>query len=77
MQTNKAILTLSDGKIFKGTPFGATGETSGEVVFNISIVGYQEILTDPPHKGQIANMTYPLIGTMVFAKKITNLFNLI
>ena len=55
-------MALSDGKIFEGTSFGVDGETSGEVVFNTSFTGYQEILTDPSYKGQIVNMTYPLIG---------------
>ncbi len=62
MEAKKAILALSDGKIFEGISFGAEGETSGEIVFNTSITGYQEILTDPSYKGQIVNMTYPLIG---------------
>ena len=57
-----AILALEDGKIFKGESFGATGERYGEVVFNTSMTGYQEILTDPSYKGQIVTMTYPLIG---------------
>lgn len=57
-----AILALEDGKIFKGRPFGAQGQRSGEVVFNTSMTGYQEILTDPSYKGQIVTMTYPLIG---------------
>lgn len=58
----KAILALEDGTIFKGTSFGAEGEHCGEVVFNTSMTGYQEILTDPSYKGQIVTMTYPLIG---------------
>src|SRR3989337_2887756 len=58
----KAILALSDGKLFEGFSFGAEGETTGEVVFNTSMTGYQEILTDPSYKGQIVTMTYPLIG---------------
>ena len=57
-----AILALEDGTIFKGESFGATGERYGEVVFNTSMSGYQEILTDPSYKGQIVTMTYPLIG---------------
>jgi carbamoyl-phosphate synthase, small subunit len=57
-----AILALEDGKIFKGISFGASGERYGEVVFNTSMAGYQEILTDPSYKGQIVTMTYPLIG---------------
>lgn len=62
MQKNKAILALSDGKVFEGISFGVTGETSGEVVFNTSMTGYPEILTDPSYKGQIVTMTYPMIG---------------
>ena len=58
----KAILALEDGTIFKGDSFGASGESCGEVVFNTSMTGYQEILTDPSYKGQIVAMTYPLIG---------------
>lgn len=58
----KAILALEDGMIFVGSSFGAEGEKSGEVVFNTSMSGYQEILTDPSYKGQIVTMTYPLIG---------------
>lgn len=58
----EAILALEDGTIFKGKSFGATGESYGEVVFNTSMSGYQEILTDPSYKGQIVAMTYPLIG---------------
>ncbi len=58
----QAILALEDGKIFKGESFGANGERYGEVVFNTSMTGYQEILTDPSYKGQIVTMTYPLIG---------------
>ncbi len=58
----KAILALADGKVFYGKAFGATGEVSGEVVFNTSMTGYQEILTDPSYCGEIVTMTYPLIG---------------
>lgn len=57
-----AIVALEDGRIFKGRSFGADGEACGEVVFNTSMAGYQEILTDPSYKGQIVLMTYPLIG---------------
>jgi carbamoyl-phosphate synthase small subunit len=57
-----AILALEDGKIFKGRSFGARKESFGEVVFNTSMSGYQEIITDPSYKGQIVNMTYPLMG---------------
>ena len=58
----KAILALADGLVFEGYSFGAGGETSGEIVFNTSITGYQEILTDPSYKGQIVTMTYTQIG---------------
>ncbi len=58
----KAILVLKDGLVFEGYSFGAKGETVGEVVFNTSITGYQEILTDPSYKGQIVTMTYTEIG---------------
>ena len=58
----KAILALADGRIFEGTSFGAQGEADGEVVFNTSMTGYQEVLTDPSYYGQMVVMTYPLIG---------------
>jgi carbamoyl-phosphate synthase small subunit len=58
----KAILVLEDGRTFEGASFGARGETFGEMVFNTSMSGYQEILTDPSYAGQIVCMTYPLIG---------------
>lgn len=58
----KAVILLEDGKYFTGTPFGARGVRTGELVFNTSMTGYQEILTDPSYKGQIVTMTYPLIG---------------
>ncbi|MBN1567344.1 MAG: glutamine-hydrolyzing carbamoyl-phosphate synthase small subunit [Acidobacteria bacterium] len=58
----KAILVLADGRAFSGWSVGATGETLGEVVFNTSLMGYQEVLTDPSYRGQIVTMTYPLIG---------------
>lgn len=57
-----AKLALEDGTVYSGTAFGADGEVTGEVVFNTSMTGYQEILTDPSYKGQIVTMTYPLIG---------------
>ncbi|MBF0493838.1 MAG: glutamine-hydrolyzing carbamoyl-phosphate synthase small subunit [Candidatus Omnitrophica bacterium] len=59
---DRAKLILEDGRIFEGLSFGVRGEAFGEVVFNTSISGYQEILTDPSYKGQIVTMTYPLIG---------------
>jgi len=58
----KATLLLEDGTLFRGKGFGRQGEAFGEVVFNTSITGYQEIITDPSYKGQIVAMTYPLIG---------------
>ena len=58
----KAILALADGWYCEGKSYGAKGETSGEVVFNTAMTGYQEILTDPSYKGQIVLMTYPEIG---------------
>jgi carbamoyl-phosphate synthase small subunit len=58
----KAILALEDGSIFRGEGFGARASACGEVCFNTSMTGYQEILTDPSYKGQIVTMTYPLIG---------------
>src|SRR5438874_9516651 len=57
-----AKLALEDGTVFTGGAFGARGEVDGEVVFNTSMTGYQEILTDPSYHGQIVTMTYPLIG---------------
>jgi carbamoyl-phosphate synthase small subunit len=57
-----AKLALADGSVFTGRAFGADGEVFGEVVFNTSMTGYQEILTDPSYNGQIVTMTYPLIG---------------
>jgi carbamoyl-phosphate synthase small subunit len=58
----KATLVLENGIHFSGESFGAEGETTGEVVFNTSLTGYQEIITDPSYNGQIVTMTYPLIG---------------
>jgi carbamoyl-phosphate synthase small subunit len=57
-----AKLALADGTVYTGSRFGASGEVYGEVVFNTSMTGYQEILTDPSYCGQIVTMTYPLIG---------------
>jgi carbamoyl-phosphate synthase small subunit len=58
----KAILALEDGSLFHGDAFGARASACGEVCFNTSMTGYQEILTDPSYKGQVVTMTYPLIG---------------
>lgn len=58
----KAFVALEDGTVFEGRAFGLEGEKEGEIVFNTSMTGYQEIMTDPSYKGQIVTMTYPLIG---------------
>ena len=60
----KATLTLADGTSFAGRSFGSEGEAAGEVVFNTSMTGYQEILTDPSYEGQLVAMTYPEIGNV-------------
>ena len=57
-----AILALEDGRVFRGDGFGYSGTSTGEVCFNTSMTGYQEVLTDPSYRGQIVTMTYPLIG---------------
>jgi carbamoyl-phosphate synthase small subunit len=58
----EAILVLRDGRVFRGAPLGAPGETAGEVIFNTAMSGYQEIITDPSYRGQSVTMTYPMIG---------------
>lgn len=58
----RAVLALEDGTVYYGYAFGAAGKTAGEIVFNTSLTGYQEILTDPSYHGQIVTMTYPHIG---------------
>ena len=58
----EAVLALEDGKVYRGRAFGAVGEAAGEIVFNTSMTGYQEVITDPSYRGQIVAMTYPLIG---------------
>jgi carbamoyl-phosphate synthase small subunit len=60
--TFDGILALEDGRVFRGLAWGAHGSRTGEIVFNTSLTGYQEILTDPSYAGQIVTMTYPLIG---------------
>ncbi|WP_027852972.1 glutamine-hydrolyzing carbamoyl-phosphate synthase small subunit [Marinobacterium litorale] len=62
--TRPAILALEDGSVFRGVAIGADGESSGEVVFNTSMTGYQEILTDPSYSRQIVTLTYPHIGNV-------------
>ncbi|UZJ37853.1 glutamine-hydrolyzing carbamoyl-phosphate synthase small subunit [Prosthecochloris sp. SCSIO W1103] len=62
MQSTKATLVLENGSVYKGIAFGHVGEATGEVVFNTSHTGYQEIITDPSYAGQMVVMTYPLIG---------------
>jgi len=61
-RNKKAILALEDGMVFEGVAFGAEVTQTGEICFNTSMTGYQEILTDPSYRGQIVTMTYPLIG---------------
>jgi len=61
-ETTRAILVLADGTVFRGISIGASGQTVGEVVFNTSMTGYQEILTDPSYTEQIVTLTYPHIG---------------
>ena len=60
--SRQAILVLEDGSTFKGTPFGSEVEAEGEVVFNTSMTGYQEVCTDPSYRGQMVVMTHPQIG---------------
>ena len=62
--TKPALLALEDGTLWPGIGFGAQGDTTGEVVFNTSMTGYQEILTDPSYDGQIVTMTAPQIGNV-------------
>jgi carbamoyl-phosphate synthase small subunit len=62
LSTKRATLLLEDGRVFRGKGYGFEGEAVGEVVFNTSMTGYQEILTDPSYAGQIVTMTYPMIG---------------
>ena len=67
-----AILALEDGSVFHGKGFGASATSCGEVCFNTSMTGYQEILTDPSYKGQIVTMTYPEIGNYGVNRRILN-----
>jgi len=62
MKRREAMLALEDGRVFRGEAFGADTETTGEVVFNTAMTGYQEVLSDPSYCGQILTFTYPLIG---------------
>src|SRR5256884_6266508 len=64
MPAAPALLALADGAVFRGRAFGALGEVVGELVFNTSMTGYQEILTDPSYEGQLVAMTYPEIGNV-------------
>ena len=57
-----AYLVLEDGSVYEGVGFGADADGLGEVVFNTSMTGYQEVLTDPSYAGQLVNLTYPLVG---------------
>uniref|UniRef100_UPI00288C55C3 carbamoyl-phosphate synthase domain-containing protein n=1 Tax=Lancefieldella parvula TaxID=1382 RepID=UPI00288C55C3 len=58
----RALLVLEDGTTFEGRCCGASGETFGEIVFNTSMTGYQEIISDPSYAGQIVTLTYPQVG---------------
>ena len=60
--TEEAVLALADGTIFRGKSIGASGRINGEIVFNTSMTGYQEIVTDPSYAKQIVTLTYPHIG---------------
>jgi carbamoyl-phosphate synthase small subunit len=62
IKQTSALLALEDGRTFRGRSWAADGEVCGEIVFNTSMTGYQEVLTDPSYAGQIVCMTYPLIG---------------
>ena len=62
-ENKRAVLALRDGTIFQGEGFGAERQVSGEVVFNTSMYGYPELLTDPSYYEQIVVMTYPIIGS--------------
>ena len=62
MTPTAAVLALEDGTVFHGVSIGAAGVTTGEVVFNTAMTGYQEILTDPSYSRQIVTLTYPHIG---------------
>src|SRR5512132_3105277 len=64
LQKTPAVLVLADGSVFRGCSIGAEGRTVGEVVFNTSMTGYQEILTDPSYAGQIVTLTYPHVGNV-------------
>ncbi|MBI5047592.1 MAG: glutamine-hydrolyzing carbamoyl-phosphate synthase small subunit [Deltaproteobacteria bacterium] len=68
-KNKRAILALADGTVFEGFSFGGEGEAMGEVVFNTSMCGYQEVLTDPSYKGQIVSMTYTQIGNYGVAEE--------
>src|SRR5881227_1492828 len=62
LKSKRAIIALEDGRVWRGRSWAAEGESCGEMVFNTSMTGYQEVLTDPSYAGQIVCMTYPLIG---------------
>ena len=64
-QINTAVLVLENKKVFKGIGIGYQGEATGEVCFNTSLTGYQEIISDPSYAGQIINFTFPHIGNVL------------
>lgn len=67
--SKSALLVLEDGTVFRGVSIGADGSSVGEVVFNTSMTGYQEILTDPSYSQQIVTLTYPHIGNTALTPK--------
>ena len=71
-QINTGILVLENKKIFKGIGIGYQGEATGEVCFNTSLTGYQEIISDPSYAGQIINFTFLTLETLELTKKITS-----
>ena len=74
MGVKEAVLVLRDGRVFRGEALGAVGETTGEVIFNTAMSGYQEILTDPSYRGQIVTMTYPMIGNYGLNDEVSNVW---
>ncbi len=73
---NTGVLVLENKKVFKGIGIGYQGEATGEVCFNTSLTGYQEIISDPSYAGQIINFTFPHIGNVGTNKEIMSLINM-
>ena len=72
-QINTGILVLENKRVFRGIGIGYQGEATGEVCFNTSLTGYQEIISDPSYAGQIINFTFPILETLGLIKKILSL----